>query len=135
MSIGYCGYADLVDCDESLVLYSYCCYNLNNSDSVRFKATKDGELYIARESFIEPEIHEKLKKMTSGKKQRVVKRVIRDFSIDNLLEIDKIRVINASGTWQTTATGNDIIAIKLLFRLFNEYQRTGRIPEHVDCFY
>lgn len=29
MSLGYGGYVDLVQADDTLVIYAYCCYNIN----------------------------------------------------------------------------------------------------------
>lgn len=59
MSMGYSGYADLVQVDDAMAIYSYCCYNLNNDDYICFANRKDGELYIDRDAFVEPEIHKK----------------------------------------------------------------------------
>ena len=41
MSIGYGGYAHLVEADHNLVIYSYCCYNVNLPDYKRFMETED----------------------------------------------------------------------------------------------
>ena len=43
MSIGYGGYAHLVGADHNLVIYSYCCYNVNLPDYKRFMEIEDGE--------------------------------------------------------------------------------------------
>ena len=55
MSMGYCGYADIQAFDDTLVIYSYCCYNLNIDGYERFRGLDDGELYIERDAFVEPE--------------------------------------------------------------------------------
>ena len=52
MSLGYCGYADLQAADDTLVIYSYCCYNINITGWERFKDIADGELYIDRDAFV-----------------------------------------------------------------------------------
>jgi hypothetical protein len=69
MTIGYGGKAHLKIEDEQLVVYSYGCYNCNNDDWKKYKNIEDGEIYIERNSFVEPEIHEKLKRMPSGRKK------------------------------------------------------------------
>ena len=70
MGIGYGGYADLQQYDDTMVVYMYCCYNVNNDDYKRFMEIEDGELYIERVAFVEPEIHEKIKKTSSGRKNQ-----------------------------------------------------------------
>ena len=134
MSIGYGGYANLQQADNTMVIYSYCCYNVNNADYKHFMEIEDGELYIDRDAFVEPEIHEKIKKIASGRKKVIVKRIKKDAPFGELFEAGKIRVKNASGTWRTTESGIDIMALKILFKLFSEYQKTGGLPEHVSWF-
>lgn len=134
MSIGYGGYADLIQTDDKLVIYMYCCYNVNNDDYKHYMKIEDGELYIDRDAFVEPEIHTKQKKTPSGRKKTIIKRILRDVPFDELFEAEKIQVKNASGTWQTTESGIDIMALKILFKLFNEYQETGELPAHISWF-
>ena len=134
MSIGFGGYADLVQADDKLVTYVYCCYNVNNVDYKQYMKMEDGEIYIERVAFVEPEIHERIKKLPSGRKKNIVKRIPRSVPIDELLSAGKIRVKNASGTWRTTVSGTDIMALKILFKLFNEYQVSGQLPEHISWF-
>lgn len=134
MSMGYGGYADLRQYDDTMVVYLYCCYNINNDDYKRFMEIEDGELHIERDAFVEPEINEKIKKTASGRKKPVVKRIKRDVPFDELFESGKIKVKNASGTWRTTESGIDIMALKILFKMFDKYQETGKIPEHISWF-
>ena len=134
MSVGYGGYAHLVGADHNLVIYSYCCYNVNRPDYKHFMETEDGELYIDRDAFVEPEIHEKTVRTASGRKKTVVKRIKRDVHFDELLENGKIKVKNASGMWQTADSGVDIMALKILIELFNEYQENGGFPEMINWY-
>lgn len=134
MSMGHCGYADLQLCDRTMVIYMYCCYNLNNDNYKRFQSIEDGELYIERDAFVEPEIHEKMKKTPSGRKKLVTKRIKKDVPLGELFEAGKIKVKNASGTWKTVKSGIDFMAFRLLFKLFNEYQETGKLPEHISWY-
>ena len=64
----------------------------------------------------------------------IVKRIKQDVPFNELFEAGKIKVKNASGTWRTTESGMDIMALKILFKLFDEYQETGELPEHIECF-
>ena len=131
MSLGYCGYANLQEADDTLVMYSYCCYNLNIDGWERFKKAEDGELYIERDSFVEPEIHEKLKKMSSGRKKLIVKRVKRDFPFGEYLDKGKIKVKNASGTWKINPSGIDVVALHILLEILDRYQENGDVPERI----
>ena len=131
MSIGHCGYADLVLADDVLAIYTYCCFNLNSGDFERFRRMADGELYIDRDAFVEPEIHEKIIRRPSGRKVKSVKRILRWVPIEELIADGKIKVKNASGTWQTIESGTDIMAIRILRGIFKEYQETGTVPEHI----
>ncbi len=134
MSMGYCGYADIQAFDDTLVIYSYCCYNLNIDGYERFRGLDDGELYIERDAFVEPEIHEKIKKTASGRKKLIIKRVKRDFPFHDFLETGKIKVKNASGTWEMNPSGIDRIALHILLEMFDEYQEAGKLPEHISWF-
>lgn len=135
MSIGFGGYADLVDADNSKVTYKYCCYNANSEDYKIFMTIEDGELVMSRNAFIEPELHERIKKMPSGKKRLVHKRVIQVVPIEEYVDTGVIQITNASGTWRTTELGIDFMAFKILYKLFNEYQTAGELPAHISLFY
>ena len=63
MGMGFCGRADLEQEDESIMIYSYCCYNLNDKNYESFCNIKDGEIYIDRDALVEPDIHVKTKKI------------------------------------------------------------------------
>ena len=131
MSLGYCGYANLQEADDTLVIYSYRCSNINIKGWERFKDLEDGELYIERDAFVEPEIHEKLKRMPSGRKKLIVKRVKRDFPFGEYFAQGKIKVKNASGTWKTNPSGIDVMALYILLEILNSYQEIGRLPEKI----
>lgn len=134
MSMGYGGYMDLVANDSTTLMYTYCCYNVSNDDYKKYKGLADGEIVILRNALVEPEIHSKLKKMPSGHKRIVEKRVRQEVPWADLLTSGMIIVKNASGTWCTNSAGIDIMAFKMLFKLFNSYQDTGEIPEHISWF-
>ena len=132
MSRGYGGYMDLIADDSAALMYTYCCYNVNNTAYKKYMELADGEIVISRTAFVEPEIHSKLKKMPSGRKCIVEKRVRQDVPWEDLFDSGMIIVKNASGTWCTDSDGIDIMALKMLFEVFNEYQDTGEIPRHIS---
>ena len=134
MSRGYGGDMDLVADDSTTLMYTYCCYNVNNDNYKKYMGLADGEIVIFRNALIEPEIHSKIKKLPGGHKRIVEKRVKRDVSWEDLFICRRVIVKNASGTWFTTLEGIDFIALKMLFKLFSEYQRTGEVPKHISWF-
>lgn len=135
MSIGFYGRASLVESDESTLFYSYACCDINRREIWREVWEKeDGELWISRDALIEPEIHEKIRRMPSGRKRLVVKRVPHWPPVEELIDSGKIMVKNAAGTW-TMAGSVDRMAIRLLDKIFMEYQIQGEIPQLVSVFY
>ena len=135
MSIGHGGYARLVQADDSLALYRYCCYNINLDNWQEMKQKEDGELWIARDAFVEPEIHRRIKRRPSGRKQLQEKRIIRYVPVMELCDTGRITIRNASGTWDQHESGPDKIAIRILHIIFNRYQEIGAIPESVHLYY
>ena len=135
MSIGYQAYADLVASDGTGVLYAYACCNLNLPEK-RDMAwnTEDGEIWISREALPEPEIHEKRRKMPSGKRKTVIKRIPRRVSAEELISEGKVTARNAGGTWETVK-GTDMMALRILNRIFTEYQEQGKVPEQVTVVF
>ena len=75
MSRGIGGYMNLIAADDTMLIYSYCCYNVNNDDWREMQKMEDGEIFIDRAALVEPEIHRKMKRMPSGRKKLIVKRV------------------------------------------------------------
>lgn len=51
MSKGIGGYMNLRAADDKMLVYSYCCYNVNNNDWQEMQKKEDGEIIIARESY------------------------------------------------------------------------------------
>lgn len=135
MSIGYQAYADLVVSDKTGILYAYACCNLNLPEKRDTDwNTEDGEIWISRDALPEPEIHEKLRKMPSGKRKMVIKRIPHWVSAEELISKGKVTVRNACGTWETTG-GTDMMALRILNKIFVEYQEQGKIPEQVSVVF
>ena len=49
-------------------------FNLNEEKYKNEQQLYDGRIYIKRDCFVEPEIHEKIKRMPSGRKRKIEKR-------------------------------------------------------------
>lgn len=136
MSLGIGAYARKVLEDENTVIYEYGGFNLNDPDYRNEDRILDGMITIQRDCFAEPEIHEKLKKMPSGKKKLVIKRIPVSVDYDQMLEDGRIVVENCSNCWKTTETEQkvDVMACHLLFYIFLRYQEEGMIPETMSSF-
>ncbi len=75
MSRGIGVHANLIFEDKNTVVYEYGGYNLNDIQYRNENHIYDGTISIQRICFAEPEIHEKLKKMPSGRKKLITKRI------------------------------------------------------------
>ena len=125
---------NLIAADDTMLIYSYCCYNVNNDDWREMQKMEDGEIFIDRAALVEPEIHRKMKRMPSGRKMLIEKRVPRDYSFSDMLGAGQVTIKNASGTWMKSPDGIDLMACKMLYKFFREYQETGVIQEHIEYF-
>lgn len=132
MSRGIGAYANLILEDEKTVMYEYGGYNLNEPEYRNENHIYDGTITISRDCFIEPEIHEKLKKMPSGRKKLITKRVPVSVDYPQMISDGRIVIENCSNCWQCTPNENiDVMALHLLFYLFRQYQEEGKMPEYI----
>ena len=92
---------------------------------------RDGYLTIQRECFIAPEVHEKMKKMPSGRKKLVIKKIPVDVKYREMIQDGRILVENCRNTWRTTddELSVDIMACHLLTKIFLSYQTEGASPK------
>lgn len=136
MSMGYGGFARKVDEDSESVIYAYGGYNLNMPAFKNAAHIYDGILTISKHCFIEPEIHQRVRRMPSGKKKLVTKRIPREVDINAGLQSGKISIENCSNAWHLLNCSDnlkiDLTAMRLLFIMFEEYQKIGKIPEDIS---
>ncbi|HIT89665.1 MAG TPA: hypothetical protein IAC41_04510 [Candidatus Merdenecus merdavium] len=118
--------------DDSTVMYLYGGYNLNENKYKNYEHIYDGEIVIDKQCFIEPEIHEKIKKMPSGRKKLITKRIPVSVDYPKMIESDLIKTTNCSNCWKTFDNGMDVMIGYLLFWLFQKYQEDGTIPEKMS---
>ena len=137
MSRGFGGSARIVLQDENAVVYEYAPFNLNEPEYRNSEHIYDGLITISKDSLVEPEIHEKLKRMPSGRKKLIVKRIRRDVDYSALLDAGKITIENSSYCWHMVGTGKNIgmMAMRIIFRIYNHYQDEGTLPETVSLHY
>ena len=94
MSRGIGGYMNLIAADDTMLIYSYCCYNVNNDDWRKMKKMEDGEIFIDRAALVESDIHQKMKRMPSGRKMLIKKRIPRDYSFSDMLGAGQVTIKN-----------------------------------------
>ena len=131
MSKGIGGSARVIMQDENTVVYEYYAYNLNEEEYQNREHIYDGIITIDKRSLVEPEIHEKLKKQPSGRKKLMTKRIPREVDYSGLITAGKINVENSKFCWRILDNGMGLIAIHIIFKIFNLYQSEGAIPETV----
>lgn len=133
MSRGFCASAMLEVADATTLLYIYCSYNLNLDDYREHMEKYNGEIIINRSSLVEPERYSKRIRKPSGKKvleERIRKR---DVDIEKLLDNGDIQFLNSSGAWKF-AEGYDIMALRLVEKIYDKYQEERDIPERVSIY-
>ena len=111
MSKGYGGYMELTTESSSVLIYKYCCYNVNRDDYKQYMKQMDGEIVVSRKVLIE-----------------------RKCLPENLFSSGYVKVKNASGTWCVNSDGIDIMAIKMLTKLLNIYMNEGKLLKCIDWF-
>lgn len=120
--------------DAETVIYEYGGYNLNEPEYRNEKHIFDGNITIQKSCFVEPEIHVKLRKMPSGRKKLVTKKIPVCVDYEKMLEKGMVKVVNCSCCWETTEDdlAVDVMACHVLFCIFRRYQEEGEIPEYIS---
>lgn len=101
MSRGFGGSARIVWQDENIVVYEYAPFNLNEPEYRNSEHVYDGRITISKDSMVEPEIHEKLKVMHSGKNKLIIKRLRRDVDFGACWTQEKslLKTVVTAGIW------------------------------------
>ena len=134
MSLGYGGIAHKCAEDNHTVVYSYGSINLNDPRYCNKDNICDGIIWISKSCFPAPEIHERIRKMPSGRKKLVRKRIllsVHELPLIEYLSQKQIIVENSKYCWETVFPQQiDYIALRLIDDIFEQYQETDKIPEH-----
>lgn len=131
MSRGIGGFARMVMQDATSVVYEYAPYNLNEEQYCNADHIYDGMIAFSKSAIVEPEMHEKVKKCPSGRKQLIIKRIPRDVDYDAHIKSGLITVENSKYCWHILPCGVGEIAMHLLRRIFIQYQEKGDLPETI----
>ena len=102
MSKGYGGAARLVLQDDETVIYEYFADNVNHPEYYNKNCIYDGIITISKSALIEPEIQ---------------------------YYSDLIQVQNSHFCWQILDNGWGIAATRIIWKIFDKYQKTGTLPE------
>ena len=130
MSLGYVGYARLVVEDEEFAIYEYSGENWNDEKSISGDAMLlDGEIQIKKSSLEEPEIHEKIRKLPNHRKKLVTKRITHVVNIQQKIADGDIVIKDCKNEFSRYGLETKYLATRLLHRIFDEYQKNGRLPE------
>lgn len=135
MSLGYGASAVLETQNEQTAVYRYGGYNWNIAEYRNPEHILDGYIRIKKSALAEPEIHEKIKRLPNGKKQRIVKRIPLFQPVDEPLRTGQFQIENCSFCWKLLDEQYDILAIQLLGKICEEYQQTGSLPKHTSLMY
>lgn len=132
MSMGIGALAKLVLQDDQIVIYEYGGFNWNLEEYKNLEYKKDGLIIIEKTCFAKPEILQKIKKLPSGRKKRILKKVKVGVDYGKMIEDGRIEVQNCSNCWRKYGEKDiDIMACRILFKLFNQYQEDDKIPENI----
>jgi hypothetical protein len=133
MSLGYTGMCKKELEDDEIVIYSYSGENWNDGGKSKSgdSLLLDGSFVIHKDCLEEPEIHTKLKKMPSGRKKVIEKRITHTPRLSIYLETKKVYVEKeCKNAFRRGATMPiDYIAYRLILHLFERYQVDGELPE------
>ena len=132
MSLGTGAFAEKNFEDEEIVSYNYGVYDLNEAELRNPAHIADGTIIIKKECFVEPEIHEKIKRI-KGRKKKASVSVPREVDIVELIHNEKIIIENSRFSRKMLYEENhtDVMAYRLISLIINMYQTDHVIPDHV----
>lgn len=131
MSMGYDGGCRKYGESADFVVYEYYAYYLNVEKYKNPNRIYDGIIKIEKSAFVEPEIHQKIKRRPSGRKMLVTKMIERDVPISEYFENGKVELVNSSFCGRI-CNGHDFVGLMLIYKIFSEYQKNGEIPHIVS---
>ena len=102
MSRGIGAHANLVLQDEKSVIYEYGGCNLNEEKFRNESHIYDGVITVKTSCFLEPTIHKKMKRLPSGRKKLIIKRIPVDVDYPKMVRDGLITIKNCSNCWKVT---------------------------------
>ena len=133
LSLGYCGKCKLIEQNDDDVRYSYSGENWNRENSRAGDIDLlDGVICVFKRCLEEPEIHINNKKMPSGKRKIIEKRIVHTPAIEkHIADGDIVIEKKCKNEFKRMITSevDCYIAHMLLNRIFETYQRDGELPK------
>lgn len=132
MSLGFVGKCRKIVEDEERAVYAYSGENWNDPSSQSGDVhLLDGEITIRKRCLEEPEIHTRLRKTPSGKKELQTKRITHVVDIQRHIEDGNITIDKKCKNEfnRSRSSGANYIACGLLLKIFTSYQEQGVLPE------
>ena len=133
MSYGFVGRALLSAQDENTILYAYSSSNINLGNYRQDIENTNGIIRIDRSAFFDPIMRKKIKRMPGGRKKQIIRRIVNHVDAYSLISSDVAQIDNCSACWKKIQD-IDFIALRLLSKIVEAYQKTGEIPENVTFF-
>lgn len=131
MSMGYGGFARLIASDEQSVMYEYGSFDWNDERYRNDDRVADGIILIRKSCFPTPEIHEKIKKTPSGRKKLIRKTI--PVNVDAYALIKQGMISVEISSFSNRFYGHlDRAAVRLIYKIFFEFQMTGEIPQSMS---
>lgn len=134
MSLGEGAKAYIVLQDDQTVMYMYGCFSCYYDKNWGEPVDCDGLITIQKECFQEPEIHQKLKRMPSGRKRLVTKKIPVDVDYPTMIDKGLITIENSKYAWHIYSDGVDAMAYEVIYKILYEYQIEGVIPELIGIY-
>jgi len=89
----------------------------------------DGEILINKGALVEPEIHKKVKKTSTGKKQLYETRIVAAVNVSELINNGEIRILKACKNEFAKSTHEYYLAQRIIDKNFIQYQERGGLPD------
>ena len=132
MSMGYGGGCVKYGENADFVLYEYYAVDLNDEKYYNKDRVMDGLIKIDKTSFVEPEIHQRIKRRPSGRKILVTKRIERAVPYDEYLKTGRIELVNSSFCSMLSENGYGRIGLRLIWEIYRYYQINGEVPHKLS---
>lgn len=132
MSAGFGAFAHFSDQDNNTVVFNYGGYNLNEEKFINEKRLCDGLITIAKSCFAGLEKQGEVRNMPSDGGEMIVKNTLKDIDFTQMLKDGRITIKNCSNCWMCTNDKTDIMALSILYKIFNAYQVDGKVTDYVS---
>lgn len=134
MSRGIGAHAKLISNNKNMIIYQYGSYNLNDEKFRNAEHIYDGLIMIDRSCFEEIDLQTQKVASLYGRKRKIKKENIINVNYSKHISENRIIIENCSNCWKVVSDEKhiDVMACRLLTKLFAEYQMEGKAPDAVS---